>query len=194
MRRYAADYVEAGRSVQGGLELKNRGLKQFIILFFGFILSSFTGWLYETVITWIANGMYCDRGILYLPICPIYGFGSCILFLLLHRIKNPLFIFAGGTFITGVFEYVCSYLVELVFHTAFWSYAGWPLSLDDRTSLVGCMVFGLLTVFYMKCLLPLSEWMLQKIGMKKGILVVILLSTMIMIDLLITLRDLPVLI
>ena len=86
--------------------VKNRGWKeQFIILFFGFILSSLTGWLYETIITWIVNGVYCDRGILHLPICPIYGFGSCILLCVLHRVKKPLFIFAGGTLLTGTFEY-----------------------------------------------------------------------------------------
>lgn len=174
--------------------VKNRGWKeQFIILFFGFILSSLTGWLYETIITWIVNGVYCDRGILHLPICPIYGFGSCILLCVLRRVKKPLYIFAGGTLLTGTFEYVCSYLIELVFHTAFWSYAGWPLSLDDRISLIGSMVFGLLTVFYMKCLLSLSEWTYEKIGMKKAIIVVIVLFLAIIVDLLITLGDLPVL-
>ena len=130
--------------------------EQFIVLFFGFILSSFTGWLYETIVTWIVNGVYCDRGILHLPICPIYGFGSCILLCVLHRVKKPILIFVGGILITGIFEYICSYLIEYIFHTALWSYAGWPLSFDDRTSLVGCMIFGLLTVFYMKCLLPFS--------------------------------------
>lgn len=164
--------------------------KQFIILFFGFIFSSVTGWLYETILTWIINGMYCDRGILHLPICPIYGFGSCILLCILHRVKNPILIFLGGTLITGIFELLCSYLIELVFHTAFsafWSYAGWPLSLDDRISLVGCMAFGLLTVFYMKCLLPFSKWIYGKLGMKKGMVVVIILFTAIIVDLLFSL-------
>lgn len=171
--------------------------KQFIILFFGFILSSFTGWLYETILTWIINGMYCDRGILHLPICPIYGFGSCILLCILHKVKHPVLIFLGGTLITGIFELLCSYLIELVFHTAFstfWSYAGWPLSLDDRISLVGCMVFGLLTVFYMKCLLPFSKWIYGKLGMKKGMAVTILSIVIILIDLLITVGNLPILI
>lgn len=171
--------------------------KQFIILFFGFILSSFTGWLYETILTWIINGMYCDRGILHLPICPIYGFGSCILLCILHKVKNPVLIFLGGTLITGIFELLCSYLIELVFHTAFstfWSYAGWPLSLDDRISLVGCMVFGLLTVFYMKCLLPFSKWIYGKLEMKKGMAVTILSIVIILIDLLITVGNLPILI
>lgn len=168
--------------------------EQFIILFFGFILSSFTGWLYETILTWTVNGVYCDRGILHLPICPIYGFGSCILLCVLHRVKNPILIFVGGTLITSIFEYICSYLIELIFHTAFWSYAGWPLSLDDRTSLVGCMVFGLLTVFYMKCLLPFSGWLCEKLGIDKGLIIVIILFITIMIDLMITLRNLPILI
>lgn len=169
-------------------------IEKFIILFFGFILSSFTGWLYETIITWIVNGVYCDRGILHLPICPIYGFGSCILLFVLHRVKSPFLIFAGGTLITGTFELICSYLIEFMFHTAFWSYAGWPLSLDDRVSLVGSMVFGLLTVFYMKCLLPFSKWIYGKLGTKKGLMVVVVLLMAIIIDLLITIGDLPILI
>lgn len=61
---------------------------------------------------------------------------------------------------------------------------------DGRSNL---SFFSLGFVFYMKCLLPLSEWTYEKIGMKKAIIVVIVLFLAIIVDLLITLGDLPVL-
>ena len=51
-----------------------------LILFF---LTSFFGWLIETVGTFIVEGEIVDRGILFLPFCPIYGICVTFIFIVL---------------------------------------------------------------------------------------------------------------
>ncbi len=41
-----------------------------------FTVSSFLGWLYETVLTSVRWETFAERGFLQLPICPIYGVGA----------------------------------------------------------------------------------------------------------------------
>ena len=48
-----------------------------------FILASLIGWLYEIVMGLIVWGQFVDRGVLHLPLCPIYGFGVLLILVLI---------------------------------------------------------------------------------------------------------------
>ena len=48
-----------------------------------FSLASCIGWLYEMACVFIIYGYYFDRGVLHLPMCPIYGVGILLLMLVL---------------------------------------------------------------------------------------------------------------
>lgn len=65
-------------------------ITKFILMFF---ISAFIGWCYEIVCVCLIYGQYYDRGILHLPICPIYGFGMLILYMIFHKAKNKAAIF-----------------------------------------------------------------------------------------------------
>ena len=49
-----------------------------------FILYSVLGWIMETVYMTILNGTFTNRGFLFTPMCPIYGYGITILILLIN--------------------------------------------------------------------------------------------------------------
>ena len=44
-----------------------------------FTVCAFCGWLYEEGLELAVNHAYADRGLLHLPVLPIYGFGGLLL-------------------------------------------------------------------------------------------------------------------
>ncbi len=78
--------------------MKEETLKKTVKLcayFLIFLIISLLGWSAETVFTYIINGKWTDRGFLYLPICPIYGFSVTAVYLLFGTLKE------GGLLLKG---------------------------------------------------------------------------------------------
>lgn len=122
-----------------------------------FAIASFVGWLYEILATCLIYGNYYDRGVLHLPMCPIYGFGAMILSVVLGRVKQVAHIFVLATVITAGFELLSAYVLEYGFQKVLWSYEGWPLNFQNRISLVSSMIFGGLAVLFLKGVKPWTE-------------------------------------
>lgn len=126
-------------------------ITEYILLF---ALASCIGWLYEMVCVWLLYGYYFDRGVLHLPMCPIYGFGVLLLMFVLRTVKNSFGIFLGSFLIASGVELTASYILEYGFHRILWSYEGWPLSFQDRISLVSSLIFGVMATVFIKLVKP----------------------------------------
>ncbi len=122
-----------------------------------FMAASFIGWLYEIACMKLIFGIYADRGVLHLPLCPIYGFGLLILMALFGKVKSTFLLFAGSTLLTTGIELSVSYIMEYVFHTSLWSYEGWPLNFQNRISLISSCIFGLMALLNLKVIKPAAE-------------------------------------
>ena len=48
-----------------------------------FVIFSFLGWLWESVYCTVCRRKWANRGFLYGPVCPIYGFGALLIIALL---------------------------------------------------------------------------------------------------------------
>lgn len=129
---------------------------------FEFVVAGFVGWIYEVVTVWVMWHYFDNRGMLHLPIIPIYAVGAFILLFIIRKKLNPVLLFIAAFVITTVFELGASYLLEFIFHKQFWTYETWPLSILDRSSGVSSAIFGILAVAYFYGLHPLSG----KIGSK----------------------------
>ncbi|MBO7362246.1 MAG: putative ABC transporter permease [Lachnospiraceae bacterium] len=129
-------------------------ITEYILLF---ALASCIGWLYEMACVWIIYGYYFDRGVLHLPMCPIYGFGVLLLMLVLRTVENPFGIFLGSFLIASGVELTASYILEYGFHRILWSYEGWPLSFQDRISLVSSLIFGVMATVFIKLIKPPAD-------------------------------------
>ena len=122
------------------------------LLLFG--LASFIGWLYEIICVWVLFRTYYDRGILHIPICPIYGFGILILIFLFRKVKNPFSLFIGSALVTTGVELLTSYVLEYRFNMILWTYEGWPLSFQNRISAISSCLFGLMALAFIKLVKP----------------------------------------
>ncbi|MCI8962027.1 MAG: putative ABC transporter permease [Clostridia bacterium] len=82
-----------------------------------FFIYSFLGWSLEVVYAMYIQRTFVNRGFLFGPICPIYGFGALILIGSLRNIKgNRILKFIIAIIAFSVFEYIASYILEVLFN------------------------------------------------------------------------------
>ena len=142
--------------------MKKNYTRIFFRYIFEFTAAGFAGWLYEVATVWIMYRYFDNRGMLHMPIIPIYSVGAFILLALLRKKRHPLFIFLFATVVTTIFELGASYLLEFIFHEQFWKYETWYFSIFDRSSLISSAIFGVFAVAYFYGLHPLSGKLSEK--------------------------------
>ena len=109
-----------------------------------FIMFSFVGWVSEVLYVGIFHEhKFVNRGFLYGPICPVYGFGGVVILLLPPSLYNtwiPLF-FASMILCTAV-EYLVSWIMEKMFHARWWDYSHYKFNINGRICLLNSVLFG----------------------------------------------------
>lgn len=98
----------------------------FYKLVYLFFLGAFLGDLTETIFCYITTGRLMSRSsVVYGPFSIVWGLGCMLLTWILYRYKDKSdrYLFAAGTLLGGVFEYVCSVVTERIFGTIFWDYS-----------------------------------------------------------------------
>ncbi len=112
-------------------------------LFLWFLLYSFCGWLYESILVSVQERRLVNRGFLNGPLCPIYGTGAVLAVLILGQVQNPLTVFLVSMVGATVLEYGTSWAMERLFHARWWDYSHFKFNLNGRVCLLGAVVFGL---------------------------------------------------
>lgn len=88
-----------------------------------FIVGSIVGYIYEIIYYLIIDKELVNRGFLYGPYLPVYGFGAVFMLWLIKRFKkDPLIVFLLGVLITGIVEYITGYLMFHIYHRTWWDY------------------------------------------------------------------------
>lgn len=114
-----------------------------IILYF--IIYSIIGWCVEMLYCRILDGKFVNRGFLYGPYCPIYGFGAIIIIKTLTPFANNIFfVFILSVLLTSLLEYITSYILEKIFDSKWWDYSHLPLNINGRVCLLNSILFGIL--------------------------------------------------
>lgn len=131
--------------------------------FLYFYIYSFIGWVYETIVMTIWERKWDNRGFLFEPILPIYGFGATALSVILdyfaiHNIEytwKELFVIA---FIGSIFlEYFTGWFLEEVFHAYWWDYSRVPLNIKGRICLFASLGFGVAGLIVSYYLYPFTS-------------------------------------
>ena len=134
-------------------------------IFLVFIIFSVIGWCSEVLFVGIfSEHKFVNRGFLYGPLCPIYGFGGLVILLLPKQILDswiPLF-FSSMILCTAV-EYFVSWLLEKLFHTLWWDYSDHKINLNGRICLENSILFGVMGLlvvhFVQPHILSLLAWL-----------------------------------
>mgnify|MGYP004501870111 FL=1 len=165
-------------------------LEKAVYYFLLFIIYSFAGWLYESILCSVEERRFVNRGFLNSPVCPIYGSGAILVVVTLGNIKNPLEVFLLGVVLTGILEYLTSYIMEKLFNAKWWDYSERKFNINGRVCLLGAFVFGLMTLLAVYILNPFISSILIKIDYKILLPISILLIILLSIDLIVTVCNL----
>ena len=136
-----------------------------------FIIGAFLGDITETIFCRITMGYWMSRSsVVWGPFSIVWGFAMVVATSLLYNYRNrsSSFIFAMGTVLGGVYEYLCSVFTEIVFGKIFWDYSGFMFNIGGRINLLFCFFWGIAGVVWLKGVYPyLSKW-IEKIPMLAG--------------------------
>ena len=131
-------------------------------LFWLFFIGAFLGDIVETIFCRVTGGVWMSRSsVVWGPFSLVWGLALALATLLLYRYKDrpASFLFAAGTVLGGVYEYLCSVFTELVFGTVFWDYSKIPFNLGGRINLLYCFFWGFAAVAWFKVAYPpFSRW------------------------------------
>jgi uncharacterized membrane protein len=157
------------------------------ILFILFIIYSFLGWAFETILCSVDQKRIVDRGFLIGPICPIYGVASIIgIFLLKSYFEDPLILFILSAILATFIEYITSYLLEKLFKIRWWDYTNEPFNLNGRIVLHNSIIFGLIGLSIVYTLNPIIVNLLTDFSVNILTLISLIFLVLFVIDLIIT--------
>lgn len=163
----------------------------FFNLFWIFVVCCILGLVIETVFHLAIFHEYQDRaGLLYGPFSPIYGFGGLLMTIALNRFHNKpiVLIFLVSAVIGGCFEFFVSWIMQYAFGIVAWDYSGTFLSIDGRTNFMFMCFWGLLGVVWIKLLLPMLLWIINKIPWKLRYTLTTVCAVLLVVDIVMTVQ------
>ena len=127
-------------------------------LVYYFTIYSFIGWIFEFVYTSIKLKRLNDRGYLYGPFCPIYGFAALLMIICLAPVKTNLLIFfiACISFCTGL-ELFTGIILKKIFHKNLWDYSKRKYNFLGIICLKFSLIWGILSFVFMIFIHPMIE-------------------------------------
>ena len=153
-------------------KINTRTIQKYVVFFYVY---AFLGWIVDVSIRFVSDGNLVNSvktsGFLYEPICPMYGYAALVL-ILLSKSKR---ISGRGGFIKkiilatiwcSVLEYLTALILWHIFHQQWWDYSNEPYNIQGRICLAASLLWGVLSVLFMKVLHPFVERQLKKISKK----------------------------
>ena len=136
-----------------------------------FFICSFIGWILEVIYAYIVLNKFVNRGFLFGPICPIYGYGALIMIITAETIKKKkihaiLLKFILITVLFSALEYIASFLLEILFGLRWWDYTTEFMNLNGRICLMFSLTFGILGILFIQCIYEPTKKLIQKIRRK----------------------------
>lgn len=174
------------------VEIVERGIfmkKKLACLFLAFLAYAVFGWCYEVFLeVFIYRWGFSNRGFLFGPYCPVYGFGALLLLACLRRVKekkawySPLLVFLGTVFLTTALELFTSYAMEAVIGHWQWDYTKYAIQFEGRIALNPSLRFGLGGLLFLYVIQPVLEKIAAKLGERRCLGLAAVLFGVIIVD------------
>ncbi len=163
-----------------------------------FITYCFIGWIYEVI--WeaaIGNG-FVNRGFLFGPYLPIYGFGVLTLYFVLRKLMKkkirlfnkinitPIIVFLAILIIASSIEYFASFIMELLFHKRWWDYSYDILNINGRVSLRNSSILAAGAMVLLYGVHPILDKFYNKLKPKAMKIIAGIILTVVSIDFIVT--------
>ena len=114
-----------------------------------FFVSSFLGWVLETVAAAVKQKRFVNRGLINGPFCVLYGTGIVIVMVFCQELQG-IWLFLAGLLISTVIEWSAGHLIEHFYHEKWWDYSKVRWNLDGYVCLPISLFWGTLSFVMMK--------------------------------------------
>ena len=121
----------------------------------------FIGWVWESIYQSIIDRKILNRGFLFGPYIPIYGFGGVGIYLLFQKYGTTdltsirsLQIFIFGLLVATTLEYLTSFILEKIFGAKWWDYSNYFMNINGRICLIASLFWGFVAVLFVQILNP----------------------------------------
>ena len=165
-KRIQYAYPAAARQEQTALRKGEKNFLSVSDLLWLFVIGAFLGDMVETVFCRVTAGVWMSRSsLVWGPFSVVWGLALVMATVLLRqeKDKSDRYLFAFGTVMGGVYEYVCSAVTELLFGTVFWDYGKFKFNLGGRINLLYCFFWGIAAVVWMRYGYPLVLRGMEKV-------------------------------
>lgn len=136
---------------------KNRNWQD---IFLAFLVYAVLGWCYEVFLeVAVYRWGFSNRGFLFGPYCPVYGFGALLLLPLREKRRwySPFLVFLGTMLLATGLELLTSYAMEALLGHWQWDYTKYGIQFDGRIALNPSVRFGLGGLFFLYGVQPVLE-------------------------------------
>lgn len=136
-----------------------------------FLAASFLGVISETILIFITHGrLERTSGVLYGPFNQVYGVGAVMFTVILYRFnkRKSYSVFIAGMMFGMVFEYVCSFLQQVLLGSKCWDYSTMPGNIAGRTNIIYGLGWGFMGVLFITKFWPWLSYLVGKIPKKIG--------------------------
>lgn len=128
---------------------------QWILLFFAYCV---LGWIWESCYVSVRQHLWVNRGFLYGPWLPIYGFGAIIILFLTLPVRDNLFlVYLFGLTGSTILEYITGAAMEKLFHMRYWDYSQHRFNVNGHICLSVSLGWGLFSIVLVTFLHPPVE-------------------------------------
>ena len=170
-KRIQYAYPAAARQEQTALRKGEKNFLSVSDLLWLFVIGAFLGDMVETVFCRVTAGVWMSRSsLVWGPFSVVWGLALVLATVLLRQEKDrsDRYLFAFGTVMGGVYEYVCSAVTELLFGTVFWDYSKFKFNLGGRINLLYCFFWGFAAIAWFKVLFPPISACIEKLPPRGG--------------------------
>ena len=150
-----------------------------------FTIFAVAGYVIEALNSLYHDGKAENRGFLFGPYLPIYGFGAVLMVILTRFIphNNILLLFLAAMATGVILEYITSFLLEKIFHLRWWDYSTTDkFHLNGRVCLRNALAFGFIGCLFMYFIVPLLNGLFIAVPGWLQITLAVIISVVYLID------------
>ena len=143
-------------------------------IFIFFIVYCIIGWIFEELVFLVEDHILYNRGFLFGPWLPIYGFGGIIITALFFKTKNkpvkigkinirPLIIYFEACIIATAVELIATYIIDFIggnFKTL-WDYSQNFMNFQGRIALIPDAKFGVIALLAIYGVQPILKKIIE---------------------------------
>lgn len=136
-----------------------------------FLIYSILGYLLETTLkTFFIPNM--NNGFLYGPWIPVYGFGCCLIIVVMRFVFNRIkvsrwlkivLVFLISACVLTLLEFIGGNLIELLTGKIFWSYSDMKFNFGHYISLEISLIWGIMSLIIIYVIKPILDKLIKKI-------------------------------